>query len=101
MSTKTDLRALLAQMTLDEKIGQLVQTNGIMFLKDDTELTGPAAELKIDLDYRKNIGSLLNFKNADNAIEIQTKYMQQNRNKIPMLFAMDVLFRKNIFLTEK
>ena len=91
MSTKTDLQALLAQMTLDEKIGQLVQTNGIMFLKDDTELTGPAAELKIDLDYRKNIGSLLNFKNADNAIEIQTKYMQQNRNKIPMLFAMDVI----------
>ena len=91
MSTKTDLQALLAQMTLDEKIGQLVQTNGNMFLKDDTELTGPAAELKIDLDYRKNIGSLLNFKNADNAIEIQTKYMQQNRNKIPMLFAMDVI----------
>ena len=91
MSTKTDLQALLAQMTLDEKIGQLVQTNGIMFLKDDTELTGPAAELKIDLDYRKNIGSLLNFKNANNAIEIQTKYMQQNRNKIPMLFAMDVI----------
>ena len=91
MSTKTDLQALLAQMTLDEKIGQLVQTNGIMFLKDDTELTGPAAELKIDLDYRKNIGSLLNFKNAGNAIEIQTKYMQQNRNKIPMLFAMDVI----------
>ncbi len=91
MSTKTDLQALLAQMTLDEKIGQLVQTNGIMFLKDDTELTGPAAELKIDLDYRKNIGSLLNFKNANNAIEIQTKYMQQNKNKIPMLFAMDVI----------
>ena len=91
MSTKKDLQALLAQMTLDEKIGQLVQTNGIMFLRDDTELTGPAAELKIDLDYRKNIGSLLNFKNADNAIEIQTKYMQQNRNKIPMLFAMDVI----------
>ena len=67
MANKIDLENLLAQMTLDEKIGQLVQTNGIFFIKDDSELTGPAAELGISLDYRKNIGSLLNFKNAENA----------------------------------
>lgn len=86
-----NLEKLLAQMTLDEKIGQLVQTNGIFFLKDDTELTGPASELEIDLDYRKNIGSLLNFKNATNAIKIQEKYLKENRNGIPMLFANDVI----------
>lgn len=85
------LLELLSQMTLDEKIGQLVQTNGIFFLKDDTELTGPASALEIDLDQRKNIGSLLNFKNAENAIKIQEKYMQENRNGIPMLFANDVI----------
>ena len=70
MANKIDLENLLAQMTLDEKIGQLVQTNGIFFIKDDSELTGPAAELGISLDYRKNIGSLLNFKNAEKAIAI-------------------------------
>ena len=86
-----NLEKLLDQMTLDEKIGQLVQTNGIFFLKDDTELTGPASELEIDLDYRKNIGSLLNFKNATNAIKIQEKYLKENRNGIPMLFANDVI----------
>ena len=69
-----NIEKLLKEMTVEEKIGQLVQTNGIFFLKDDTELTGPASALEIDLDQRKNIGSLLNFKNAENAIKIQEKY---------------------------
>ena len=91
MKTKRNLKELISQMTLDEKIGQLVQTNGILFLKSDTELTGPAQEMGIDLSYRKNIGSLLNFKNADNAIAIQKNHLEEDRNKIPMLFAMDVI----------
>ena len=91
MPNKIDLDALLAQMTLDEKIGQLVQTNGVLFLKDDSELTGPAADIGIDLDFRKNIGSILNFKSADNAIKIQKKHLEDDRNKIPMLFTMDVI----------
>ena len=91
MSNKINLEALLAQMTLDEKIGQLVQTNGVLFYKDDSELTGPSAEFGIDLDYRKNIGSLLNFKSAENAIKIQKKHLEDDRNKIPMLFAMDII----------
>jgi beta-glucosidase len=88
---KIDLKKLISQMTLDEKIGQLVQTNGIMFIKDDTELTGPAAEFGISLDYRKYIGSLLNFKNAETAIAIQKKHLEDDRNKIPMLFASDTI----------
>ncbi|MBE6533799.1 MAG: beta-glucosidase [Ruminococcaceae bacterium] len=91
MPNEINLEKLLSQMTVDEKIGQLVQTNGIFFLKDDTELTGPASELEIDLDYRKNIGSLLNFKNAENAINIQEKYLRENRNGIPMIFASDTI----------
>ena len=75
MSNKKDLKALLDQMTLDEKVGQLVQINGFFFLKDDTKLTGPATELNISLDYRKNIGSILGFQNAANAIKIQKKHI--------------------------
>ena len=91
MTNKKNLSDLLSQMTLDEKIGQLVQTNGTLFLKSDTELTGPAQEFGIDLSYRKNVGSLLNFKNANNAIAIQKKHLEDDRNQIPMLFAMDVI----------
>ena len=91
MANEKKLKALLSQMTREEKIGQLIQTNGMMFLKDDSELTGPAAEFGIDLDYRKNIGSLLNFKNASNAIAIQKKHLEDDRNKIPLLFTMDII----------
>ncbi len=91
MSNKKDLKALLDQMTLDEKVGQLVQINGFFFLKDDTKLTGPATELNISLDYRKNIGSILGFQNAANAIKIQKKHMEDDRNGIPMLFSTDVI----------
>ena len=91
MSKEINLEKLLSQMTLDEKIGQLIQINGFFFMKDDTELTGPAIDLKIDLDFRKNIGSVLGFKNADNAIKIQKKYMEENPHGIPLLFTNDVI----------
>ena len=89
--SKVNLEKLLAQMTLDEKIGQLVQINGFFFMKDDTELTGPATDLKIDLNSRKNIGSVLGFKNGENAIKIQKKHMEETPNGIPMLFTTDVI----------
>ena len=89
--SKVNLEKLLAQMTLDEKIGQLVQINGFFFMKDDTELTGPATDLKIDLNSRKNIGSVLGFKNGENAIKIQKKHMDETPNGIPMLFTTDVI----------
>ena len=35
--SSVDLKKLLSQMTIDEKIGQLVQTNGIFFLRKSNE----------------------------------------------------------------
>ena len=87
----TQLKELLAQMTLEEKIGQLVQTHGSLFLKDDTALTGPSQELGVPLDFRKNVGSILGFKNATNAKAIQEKHLKDDRNKIPMLLTTDVI----------
>ncbi len=89
--TDTELKKLLSQMTLDEKIGQLVQTNGALFLKDDSVLTGPSQEFGIPLDFRKNVGSILGFKNATNAKAIQKKHLEDDKNKIPMLFTTDVI----------
>ena len=89
--TKNDIKKLLAQMTLDEKIGQLVQTHGSLFLKYDEKLTGPSEEFGINLEFRKNVGSILGFKNAENAIKIQKKHLEADRNKIPMLLTTDVI----------
>lgn len=82
---------LLSQMTVDEKIGQLIQLNPTFFADVSAYVTGPWEELGIDEDFLKNIGSVLGCKNAAEMIMIQEKHMAEDRNKIPMLFMKDVI----------
>lgn len=86
-----NIKELLSQMTVDEKIGQLVQLNPTFFADVSAYVTGPWEELGIDEDFLKNIGSVLGCKNAAEMIMIQEKHMAEDRNKIPMLFMKDVI----------
>ncbi len=86
-----DLKALLGKMTIEEKIGQLVQYNANLFIESDAEVTGPLTEMGLTKDDIKNVGSVLNFKNAQEVIEIQNRHLEQDPNKIPMCFMMDVI----------
>ena len=69
--------ALLRQMTLQEKIGQLVQYNG-----DTNEA---AAQAKAG-----RVGSLLNVTGAERINELQ-RAAEQSRLKIPLIFGYDVI----------
>ena len=42
--TKEALRALLEQMTLEEKAGQLIQCNAGQFISTEAEITGPEGQ---------------------------------------------------------
>lgn len=86
-----DVKKILSGMTVDEKIGQLMQYNANLFCDSTAEITGPLAELELSSDVLKNVGSVLNFKDAEEAIKIQKKHLEEDRNKIPMLFMMDVI----------
>ena len=86
-----DLKQLLAQMTIEEKIGQLTQYNANLFIESDVDITGPMAKLGLTKDELKNVGSVLNFKDAKEVYEIQKKHLEEDRNKIPMTFMMDVI----------
>ncbi len=88
---KVDIKKLISQMTIDEKIGQLVQLNGRFIGNTDAEITGPMQKLGIKKEFLKNVGSVLNFKNAGEVEAMQTKHLDEDRNKIPMLFMMDVI----------
>lgn len=88
---KIDVKKLISEMTLDEKIGQLIQLNANFFAESAADITGPWEALGIDKEALKNIGSTLNFHGADEMIEIQKKHLEEDRNKIPMLFMMDVI----------
>ena len=79
--------ALLAKMTLEEKIGQLTQYAG-----DRNTATGPLGKpIDRNEEIKKGrIGSLLNVRGAKNTRALQEVAMQ-SRLKIPILFGLDVI----------
>lgn len=79
--------ALLKQMTLDEKLGQLVQRAGghsktLNSLLDDTELDRVRAG---------QVGSYLHVAGAEPLFQLQQVAVKESRLGIPLLFAMDVV----------
>lgn len=86
-----DFTELLKQMTVEEKIGQLAQYNANLFVKSEAEITGPMADLGLTKEDLKNVGSVLNFKSAEEACRIQKDHLENDRNQIPMMFMMDVI----------
>ena len=86
-----DIKALLEKMTVEEKVGQLIQVNA-MFLGDtEADITGPKEALGLKDEMIKTIGSTLNFKSFKEVKDIQDKHMREDRNKIPLMFMMDVI----------
>jgi len=86
-----DLKKLLDGMTLDEKIGQLTQYTADVFGSSGGDVTGPRTQLNLTEENIRHVGSVLNFASADMMREIQDEHLAHDRNKIPMLFMMDVI----------
>ena len=86
------LHELLAQMTLEEKIGQLVQVAGEVFLMDNVEVsTGPLKNLGLSNKMLYNVGSILNIVGTEKIRKVQEEYLSKNRLKIPLLFMADII----------
>jgi beta-glucosidase len=80
------VRDLLGRMTLEEKVGQLVQYSS----RDD--MTGPASQAELaPLIKAGGIGSLLNIKGAAETRKWQTLAVESTRLHIPLLFGLDVI----------
>jgi beta-glucosidase len=82
----TRVEALLKKMTLDEKIGQLVQYSA-------GYATGPnASNLRYDeLVTKGQIGSMLNVVGAEATNHFQHVAVEKSRLHIPILFGLDVI----------
>ncbi len=77
---------LMGKMTIDEKIGQLVQ-----FTADGT-ITGPKSGNNfIDEIKKGNVGSILNATGVEYTRKLQKLNMDNSRLKIPLLFGYDVI----------
>ena len=77
------INALLAQMTLEEKLGQLQQLDG--------EANGNYRPEHLELIRRGLLGFTLNVRGAKRTNELQRVAVEQSRLKIPVLFAFDVI----------
>ena len=87
-----DVKKILSGMTITEKIGQLMQHNANMFINTDANVTGNASHrMGLSQEIINNIGSVLNFSNSVEMRTIQDEHLKNDRNKIPMLFMMDVV----------
>ncbi|MCA1600477.1 MAG: beta-glucosidase, partial [Acidobacteria bacterium] len=83
------ISALLQQMTLEEKLGQLNQFSG-------GGPTGPTDPSTGRSNYKQmiaagQIGSLLNLTGAKETNELQRIAMTRSRLKIPLLYGLDVI----------
>ncbi len=88
-----DLQQILRQMTLDEKIAQLIQLAVPFYegAKDGGLITGPMASLGIDETTVHNSGSVLGMAGAQEVINVQQTHLEKNRHGIPLLMMADIV----------
>ena len=89
--THDALQALLKEMTLEEKVGQLTQCNAGQFIAVNAEITGPEGEVLPAEDLNRVMGSVLTFENAEQARRLQDMHLAADRNRIPLLLMVDVI----------
>ena len=77
------VEALLARMTLEEKLGQLQQSGGDVNGKPEPRLLEEARAGRL--------GSTLGVRGARNANELQRAAVEGTRLKIPLIFGFDVI----------
>ena len=83
--------ALIKKMTLAQKIGQLTQYDAAVLTDSDAAITGPKSAPELTNENLSMVGSILNFKDADEMKRIQDVHLKQDPNQIPLVFMMDVI----------
>ena len=91
------LKQLLSEMSLREKIGQMIQLTGIYF-DEDAVLTGAVGEGQPPQWVIRYAGSVLGMIGAEKLRAIQKKYMKEHPHHIPLLFMADVIHGCRIWL---
>ena len=92
--------ALLQDMSLTEKIGQMVQMVGMLYdAKEQGIITGPMmADMKVTEEDLKMAGSSLLLYGGEKLARIQNSYMENQPHHIPQMFMYDVIHgMKTIF----
>ncbi len=94
--TQNELNELLSDMSLEEKIGQLVQVPGNCY-EENAVITGG-----MNNGWREEVcrlaGSTLGLWGAEKLKKTQDEYMKKHPHKIPLMFMLDVIHgHKTVF----
>ncbi len=84
---------LLAEMTIEEKVDQLMQLAVPFYegAEDEGQITGPMDSLGITQRTVHNSGSVLGMAGAAETINVQRKHLENNRLGIPLLMMADIV----------
>lgn len=85
-----NLKKLVGEMSLTEKINQLLQVTSGFFV-NEAELTGPIRENGITEESISEAGSIIGLLGAKKYKEIQDAYIEKHPHKIPLLIMLDVI----------
>ena len=88
--TEEQLKALLEDMSLEEKVNQMSQLMG-GFFSGEIVATGPMQEKGFTPENIALAGSILGTMGAENLKKIQKEYMEKHPHHIPMLFMLDII----------
>lgn len=72
-----NLIELFNSLSLEEKIGQLIQLNPDFFSRNNAIKTGPISSIGIDENMIPYVGSILNATNAQDIRTIQNEYLKK------------------------
>ena len=86
---ESELRCLLADLSLEEKIGQMIQLPG--YFQNAGNITGPANDMGFTQDDLRFAGSYLSIIGAEKLRQMQTEFMAQHPHHIPLLFMADII----------
>ncbi len=88
--TEQKLQELLQDMTLEEKVNQMLQVAGGFFTGDMMAM-GPMAKKGFTQENVDRAGSVLGALGAGKIKKIQKDFMEKHPHKIPLLFMLDVI----------
>lgn len=88
--TKQEIMELLKEMSLEEKVNQMLQVAGGFFTGDVVAM-GPMKEKGFTEENISLAGSVIGMLGAEKIKKIQRDYIDKHPHKIPLLFMLDVI----------
>lgn len=87
-----DVDKIVMKMSLEDKARQLTQLHDKYFNPETkNEMTGVDSPLSVTQKDVYGIGSVLNVTKAEEVLDVQRKYLSENKAGVPLSFMMDVI----------